>query len=59
MKNGACAGDVSRVPVFNYIESLDRSSMHEDFLNKIFLSFEYKTFTPDEILVNFSDPADR
>ena len=33
--------------------------MQEAFLNDIFLRFEYKTYTPGETLVNFSDASDR
>ena len=34
-------------------------AMQEAFLNDIFLRFEYKTYTPGETLVNFSDASDR
>jgi len=58
------ANAVTRVPVFAYIESVDDTdttidAIQEKFLNDVFILFEYKTFTPGEILVNFSDGADR
>jgi hypothetical protein len=48
---------VSRVPIFNFIENLGVDA--EDFLNHLFLSFEYKTYTPGDVLVAFHDPPDR
>ena len=56
--------EVSRVPVFSYIESHDDSDaaldkMQETFISEVFLQFEYKTFTPGDVVINFSDPADR
>ncbi len=56
--------EVSRVPVFSYIESRDDSDaaldkMQETFISEVFLQFEYKTFTPGDVVINFSDPADR
>ena len=41
---------MSRVPVFAFVESVDDSnlaadSLHEAFLNEIFLCFEYKYVT--------------
>jgi len=54
---------VSRVPVFSYLESVDDGTMadkiQEHFINQVFILFEYKTFTPDEVMINFADPADR
>jgi len=55
---------VSRVSVFAYIESVDDidtivDAIQEKFLNDVFVLFEYKTYTPGEILVNFSDGADK
>jgi CRP-like cAMP-binding protein len=54
---------VSRVPVFSYLESVDDGTMadqiQEHFINQVFILFEYKTFTPEEVMVNFADPADR
>ena len=56
--------EVSRVPVFAYIESVDDSNVvadaiQEHFLNEIFILFEYKTYVPGDVLVNFSDEADK
>jgi len=56
--------EVSRVPVFAYIESVDEhneqhDAIQEAFLNNIFLLFQYKTYTPGEVIINFSDPADQ
>jgi hypothetical protein len=54
---------VSGVPVFAYIESVDDENaatdqIQETFVNEVFLQFEYNTFTPGDVIVNFSDPAD-
>ena len=56
--------NVSRVPIFAYIESVDDADAkndraNEEFLNDIFVQLEYKAFPPGAVLVNFSDPADR
>ena len=32
--------------------------IQEAFLNEIFLQLAYKTYTPGEVLINFSDPPD-
>ena len=55
---------VSRVPVFAYIESVDdgcaaADSLQEKFVSEVFLLFEYRTYAPGDILINFSDSADR
>lgn len=34
-------------------------ALHENFLNDLFVKFEYKTYAPGETLVHFSDRADR
>ena len=53
---------VSGVPLFAYMESVDDGTMgdkiQEQFINEVFILFEYKTFTPADILINFADPAD-
>ena len=56
--------EVSRVPMFAYIESVDDFNLEADviqeqFLNEIFILFEYITYSPGQVLVKFSDPADR
>ena len=60
----ATANHISKVPLFAFIERVDDNNEHHDelqekFLNEIFVRLEYKTYTPGEILVNFSDAADR
>jgi CRP-like cAMP-binding protein len=55
---------VSRVPVFAYIESVDdgcaaADAIQEKFVSEVFLLFDHRTYTPGDVLVNFSDPADR
>jgi CRP-like cAMP-binding protein len=35
------------------------SFLQETFINEVFLRFEYITFTPGEVIINYSDPADR
>jgi CRP-like cAMP-binding protein len=55
---------VSRVPVFAYLESVDDNcsaadALQEMFVSEVFILFEYKTYTPGDILINFSDSADR
>lgn len=52
------------MPVFHFIESVDdsnpeRDEIQEQFLNDIFVNLEYKTYSPGETLIRFSDPADR
>ena len=53
-----------QVPIFKYLECVDNdhpeaARIQEQFLSDIFVLFEYKTYTPGEVLVNYSDPADR
>ena len=49
----------SRVPVFNLLaSSVDPEYSHE-FLAKVTTLFEYKTYTPGQAVVKYSDPADR
>ena len=60
----ATANHISKVPLFAFIERVDDNNEHHDelqekFLNEIFVRLEYKTYTPGEVLVNFSDAADR
>ena len=60
----ATANHISKVPLFAFIERVDDNNEHHDelqekFLNEIFVRLEYKTYTSGEILVNFSDAADR
>ena len=55
---------VSRVPVFAYLESVDDNvpaldALQEIFVSDVFVLFEFKSYLPGDILVNFSDPADR
>ena len=50
---------VSRVPVFAYLEAIDddkrfSDEVQEEFLNEIFLQFEYRTLSPGQVLTNFS-----
>ena len=54
---------VSRLPLFSYIERVDNDNeandaIQETFLNNIFILLKYQTFSPGELLVDFSDPAD-
>jgi len=54
---------VSLVPIFAYIERSEdgdktNDEIQEAFLNEIFLQLAYKTYTPGEVLINFSDPPD-
>ena len=53
--------DVSRVPIFNRLSNIidNDDEIVRRFLSDIFLKFEYKMFSPGEVLIKFSDPADR
>ena len=67
------AKEVSKVPIFSFLQMKDsgNTSMnkttrdlastanHAKFLGEVFSRLHYKMFMPDEVLVNFSDPADR
>ena len=48
---------MSRVPVFAHIESVDDGNeaadrIQENFVNEIFIQFEYKTFMPGDVIIN-------
>ena len=48
---------MSRVPVFAHIESVDDGNeaadrIQENFVNEIFIQFEYKTFMPEDVIIN-------
>jgi len=53
--------DVSRVPIFNRLANIvdNDDAIVRSFLNDIFLKFEYKMFSAGDVLIKFSDPADR
>jgi CRP-like cAMP-binding protein len=44
---------------FSSFFSLFFSFLQETFINEVFLQFEYITFTPGDVIINYSDPADR
>ena len=49
-----------KVPIFEYIlNSVMDDELADSFLTSVFELFEYKTFAPNEIIIEFSDPADR
>ena len=57
--------EVFRVPVLAFIESVDKDNqahhtLQEKFLNDVLINLEYRTFSPGEVIVPFSEhPASR
>jgi hypothetical protein len=56
--------EVSRVPIFAYLETVDdhneaRDNIQEQFLTEIFVSLQYRTYMPNVDIVSFSDAADK
>ena len=49
---------LSRVRIFNYLKA-NSYQLVRNFLSDVFMEFEYKMFSPGDVLVKFNDPADR
>ena len=58
------AREVARVPVLNYLETVQAAGTEDaeligNFLSDLFIRFKYKMYSPGTVMINFSDPPDR